>query len=258
MRATIADNSALTPSFGEFLRGENLPFSATPSVRRNEDEFWVHIGSGRFYVQEDNLVSQQQRLFGIKEDLVNGFPSLLNSVQTSELTDVTGIDVFEDGVLQDQGGSLQVTLSSAAASENVATFDDALSFIRDNSKGWKLDYRDPGVPANISNGPDTTDNRLFPNPRIRTNTKIAYGGTTLVNTAYEGTGELCRAEGNGILLTPHLAVGLPAPFAPLGVDEGDRSPLSPSDSPDRSINSGTIVTSTWVLNFDSISFFTRL
>ncbi len=218
-RASLALGGGFTPAFGDLYGGSDLAFSATPSVfRRGAEERWVHVGSGRLYVPEDNVSTEQQFMFGIKDPFAPGDATLPAPVPDLNLVDTTGIDVFQDGLVRGAGGAA-VTVSAAGSSQAVDTFDDILRFVEDNT-GWKFALRSPLDRFNALGGAN----------RIRNSTKAAYAGSTLVSTAYQATGEFCSSEGSGFLYTPHLAAGVPAPFAALGIDDTTQSPnFDPSD-----------------------------
>jgi len=111
--------------------------------------------------------------------------------------------VFEDGrVFDDAPGAL--ILSAGGGSEEMEEFDDIIEFVSKHS-GWYFNFESID-PRNIA----TFDTA---NLLARNTTRAALAGNSLVISAYEATGQFCTTEGSGLLYTPHLAAGAPAPFA---------------------------------------------
>lgn len=208
--------NALSIDFSNDLFNDSgLAFSATPRVFRNsKNEYWIYAGTGRFLTQEDNLSTQQQMFYGIKDeplivevDVDNYSISFPSTVRDADLVNVTDVEVFDDGRVFADG---QQTLTLSAGSDTgteVTTFDGIVSYIEDHD-GWKFAFEYP-VPYNLNNA-------------VRNTTQAGLAGASVAVTAYEPTGMVCDVIGNGLLYTPHHGAGVPAPFAPLGTDSSIR------------------------------------
>ncbi|WP_086931192.1 pilus assembly protein [Agarilytica rhodophyticola] len=220
-RVASASGSNISLNFSNLYNDTNRAFSATPRTFRDEEgDFWVFAGTGRFFVPQDNVSRQTQYYFGIKEPKdANGNPRLDVTVNSNDLVDTTGVDVFEDGQVFGDGGST-VTLSAGGASEAVAIFQDVLDFVADHG-GWQFEFRSPGAARHTPGSGDL----------MRNTTQSALAGTSLIITTYNATGEFCDSEGEGFLFAPHLGAGIPAPFAPVDIDPTDRIPALEAGDP---------------------------
>ncbi len=177
-------------------------FSAKPRAHRDATgDRWVFVGTGRYLTADDNLETNQESYYGIKEPASN---SLTETVSIDDIVDTTHIDVYDDGRVFDSGAAATLRTSSATAS--VEEFDDVVAFIGEHG-GWKFDFEWPL--------PDVL------NTSVRNTTQAALAGNSLVISAYEATLLKCDTAGDALLYTPHLAAGVPAPFAPLGTDASD-------------------------------------
>jgi len=182
----------------DLFSDSNQAFSAVPRthIDGNGDR-WIFAGTGRFFVPEDNTSTEQQTYFGIKDSDFD------TEVAQADLVNTTDVDVFEDGrVFDNAPGALR--LSAGGESEEMEEFDDILEFVSKHS-GWYFNFESID-PNNI----DTFDTA---NLLARNTTRAALAGNSLVISAYEATGQFCTTEGSGLLYTPHLAAGAPAPFA---------------------------------------------
>ncbi|MDO6424686.1 pilus assembly protein [Saccharophagus degradans] len=190
----------------DLFNDSSLPFSAAPLAFKDTDnEYWVFAGSGRYYVPEDNLSSQQQSFFGIKEPKSSGVAGLNTTVQNASLVDTSAIDVYTDGRVFDENSL--ITISADGDTLVPETFDDVKEFIGLHG-GWRFDLH---YPVRDVDGA----------VRMRVTTKAAMAGNSVVFTAYDATGEYCDSEGNGYLFAPYSTGGAPGPFAPVGTDESD-------------------------------------
>ena len=182
----------------DLFSDSNQAFSAVPRahIDGNGDR-WIFAGTGRFFVPEDNTSTEQQTYFGIKDSDFD------TEVAQADLVNTTDVDVFEDGrVFDDAPGAL--ILSAGGGSEEMEEFDDIIEFVSKHS-GWYFNFESID-PRNIA----TFDTA---NLLARNTTRAALAGNSLVISAYEATGQFCTTEGSGLLYTPHLAAGAPAPFA---------------------------------------------
>lgn len=183
-------------AINEFYSERNLPFSAVPLTHRSSrGDFWVFAGTGRFVVSKDNLSSQAQSFFGFMDPRSSSELPVLNR----DLVDVTEIAVMSDGRVLREGGDRVTLTAGGITNTEIENFGDVRRFVLAND-GWMSDFRSPSAPYGE---PATYE-------RIRTSTKAAVlAPTTLLYTAYEGSGEFCSSEGTGLLYAAHLEVGLP-------------------------------------------------
>jgi type IV pilus assembly protein PilY1 len=221
----------------DLYNADNLPISAQPLTYLDRDfNGWVFYGTGRYFVSEDNISSQQQRYYGIKEPILAGGSG---TVSNADLVDTTQEKVYEDSQVTDWTGSTPPALfetDDASDSLSLYNFEDARQYVADN-QGWVFDLHDPASTTDFADADDIAANR-----RIRNTTLAALAGDSLVITAYQVTGALCSLEGDGYLYTPHFAVGLPAPFAPLDTDPSD---LIASEA-DPGVNVERVLMGTWI------------
>ncbi|VUD68285.1 Type IV pilus biogenesis factor PilY1 [Thalassocella blandensis] len=215
-RASIAFNADSTVSleFADLYNENNVPFSLKPFAQRVDGKNWVYAGSGRFYVAEDNLTSQQQYFYGIKDP---GVAAVEYPIANAKLVNTTSITTKSDGRLTNSGLSVsppQLLTDDGITQDTFETFESLKGLVAKKS-GWYFKYKDPD---------DYFGEAIPPvdSARLRTITTPALAGASIIVGAYKGTGELCEAEGSSYLFAPHFEAGIPAPFAPLGSD-GDTS-----------------------------------
>lgn len=211
-------SSGLTLSFSDFLLGStanlssNRPFSAAPlTYRSTSGERWVYAGTGRFLVDDDQLSSQQQYFFGIKEPEDGS-----NDVQVVDLFDTTGIDTFANGKLRNNGSAFDL---NGDGQDDV--FSDIVDYVADE-QGWAFELRHPYLNNSLT----------YPHNRIRVFSKAALAGSNVVFTAFEGAGEYCDAEGVGYLFGPHFSAGIAAPFAAIAIDNDTTIPAEANEDED--------------------------
>lgn len=199
----------------DLFNGTSLAFSASPLAFRDvNNDYWVFAGTGRYYVAADNLSTQQQSFFGIKEPKASGIAALNTTVANASLVDTSTVDVYTDGRVFDEGAA--VTLTANGATLVPETFEDVQEFIGAHG-GWRFDLYYP-VWDIIA-------------PRMRVTTKAAMAGNSVIFTAYDATGEYCDSEGNGYLFAPYSNGGAPGPFAPVGTDSSDTISAAVSGDP---------------------------
>lgn len=201
----------------DLYNDSNLAFSATPLAFRDiNNEYWVFSGTGRYYVADDNLSTQQQSYFGIKEPKTSGVATFNATVRDSDLVDTTSVDVYTDGRVFNERGP--ITLTAGGSSLTPETFEDVQEFVSDNG-GWRFDLHYSQIDVDAA-------------PRMRNTTKAAMAGNSVVFTAYDATGEYCNSEGEGFLFAPYGNAGVPGPFAPLSTDSSDTIASTVSGDPD--------------------------
>lgn len=72
---------------------------------------WVYFGTGRMLINSDGASTQQEYFAGVKEPIDSNYELTFGPVLTSELQDVTGIDVYANGTIEN--GPAGVTTTSA-------------------------------------------------------------------------------------------------------------------------------------------------
>ncbi|MDZ7922951.1 MAG: PilC/PilY family type IV pilus protein [Marinagarivorans sp.] len=181
-----------SPVIGDYSQ----PFSATPLLQRDlTGNTWIFAGTGRFLVVEDNFTAAPQSYYAVKEfDDVSTKPA----VSKAALVNTTDIETLTNGDLLYQRNDVSILLNTG---ETVETFAQLSKAVEDH-KGWYFNFK---------------------RTRGRNTTKATVADQSLVFTEYQPSGLQCEPEGNGFLHTPHMFVGVAAPFAPLGTDSSVKS-----------------------------------
>lgn len=176
------------------LFNANQPISAAPTTLADHlKNFWVYFGTGRFFVVDDNASVTQQSYYGIKEPKTAGVMTN-TTVAVSSLINTTDIQVFADGSVRSKSsGTSPVTLSNGGSAGAFYDVADEVS----KTSGWYFN---------------------FSRTRSRNTTKSVVADQSLVFSEYQPSGLKCQPEGQGYLNAPHLFVGIPGYFAPLGKD----------------------------------------
>lgn len=201
---TFSADGSVSFNFVDLYSENNVPFSQKPFTYRADSGNWVYAGSGRFYVAEDNLTEQQQYFFGFKE--TGTYP-----IANTSLVDTTGITTLSDGRLTNSGLSVSppsLLMADGATSETIETYEELTTLVGEKS-GWFFAYRDPNDYFGEETGTKNPE-------RMRTVSPPVFAGSSLIVTAYKGTGEFCEAEGSSYLFAPQFEAGIPGTFAPLG------------------------------------------
>ncbi|MCW8900715.1 MAG: PilC/PilY family type IV pilus protein, partial [Gammaproteobacteria bacterium] len=117
------------------------PFVFKPTTLRTSGKHWVYAGSGRRLITGDDSFTPVQSYYGIKENIstVNGLPDTTTftrgasgtTLLTSELQNVTGIQVFANSSIIDTASNLPSTMT---------TFAQLESYINGQS-GWYRDWQ---------------------------------------------------------------------------------------------------------------------
>lgn len=203
-----------------------LPFSSTPlALRDANSDFWVYAGTGRYLATADNDSEGQQSYFGLKEPKNEDNSLSFVEIDDDELFDTTNIDVYTDGRVREDGAIVRLTARCTGNlnTDDAENFDDIVEYIEDCA-GWFFDFTTP---------PRVSAGAAVSNPlRIRTTTKTALAGQSLVIAAFEPVSEHCSVDGLAYVYTPHRLAGIPGAFAPLGVDSSRTLPATESGEPD--------------------------
>ncbi|ROR34993.1 pilus assembly protein [Inmirania thermothiophila] len=139
---------------------------------------WILFGTGRLLVEADKSSTATQALYGLRLPA-----SAATSVTTSELLDVTGVDVFTDG---------------STDHATYTTFSDLYDAINGSSasfKGWKRELE-------ASTGGEPSE-RVVSDPRLF--------GKVFFASAYTPNNNLCEAEGTSRLYGLYFLTGTARP-----------------------------------------------
>ncbi len=151
---------------------------------------WIFVGTGRFWVGDDNLSSVQQSYYGIKEPTSSGVMTWA-TVNKSDLVDTTGLRIFQDGSLTaSDGATSPVTLNSG---DDVGSFSELQSVVKGEA-GWFLDF-DSSAARHLG--------------------KSAISDVSVVFTEYTPSGSECSAEGQTLLNAVHYSTGTASAFVAL-------------------------------------------
>ncbi|MDT8399014.1 MAG: PilC/PilY family type IV pilus protein [Pseudomonadales bacterium] len=195
-RIVLANQTAMGLSTGGALMSDllvtNQPIMARPVSRVDvaRDERWILFASGRLFTRDDNELSQQQSVYGVKEPA--NFDTSL--VSTGTLVNTTNILVETNGNISDSVLGTQVTLQGS----DLDTFAELNQFM-DGEAGWVRDlFRIPGQPSE----------RVFNMPLVL--------GSSLVYSSYLPSADLCTIEGEGFINSVNFRTGTAEAFGPLG------------------------------------------
>lgn len=170
--------------------GLDQPFNGKPYVSTSPTgDHWIHAGTGRFYVVDDNLSSVQQSFYGVKEPVdSSGALTYASLSYTSDLVDTTGIEVFDDGSIRRSGSD--PVLSNG---DTVSTFSDLKASIG-GEDGWYFNFDDTSA-RNVG--------------------RLGKINASIIFTEYVPSGDLCSPLGETFLNAVHFETGTAAPFVAL-------------------------------------------
>lgn len=130
LKNTMLDLSA--PLDGSISTGQPISAPATVTIDGAGNR-WVYFGTGRFDSEADKTNTDQQSFYGVKEPNVEGSDGRLRfdyaEVRYDDLRNVTGIDVYENGIHLDG---------------YTGTFWDLADDLEKNNAGWRLNFYDRG------------------------------------------------------------------------------------------------------------------
>ncbi len=174
------------------------PFVSRPNLARDTNgDLWVHAGTGRLLTKQDSLTIQQQSFYGIKEPKDSNGDPTYGTVAKTDLQDVTDVQVFADGTIEDPGGVLPAAVNAGAG----GTFDDLQDHIEQNTSGWYFDFAHDGI-----------------NPSTRNVNAAAQVSSLLIFTEYTPNPDICQPEGNSELYVLDFTTGVASPHGALGED----------------------------------------
>ncbi len=190
-RLRLSDNSI------HQLLDPGQPFVSRPSVVVDQHgNNWIHAGTGRLYVLSDNESIEQQSFYGVFEPKDLSGDLTWATLATTDLQEVTGVQVKSDETVLDPNSVLPPEL---AAPDNL--FDNLETYIRENTNGWFFDF--------AANGTD---------PSGRNVTEAVQVSSVLVFTDYTPFPDICSPEGDSSLYALNYSTGTAAPYGALGAD----------------------------------------
>lgn len=198
MRATMQDGVMSSWALSNVIDVTDQPFFQKPAVETRGSSKWVFAGSGRFFVQGDNLTNDQHSYYGIREAFTDAtypyIPDGTTYARASDLRNVTGYEV------EDTDGTLSASDGSNPLPGGVTTFSELRTLIAsDPYNGW---YRNFAV-RTLTNG----------NERLTGISLLA--SDFVLFTTYETPLEACDVMGNGALYALYHETGTNHPTAGL-------------------------------------------
>lgn len=195
---SMTNAAVVSSSFSELIDQSgsvNKPFTGPPHVTSNTSgDYWVHAGSGRFFVPDDSLSSVQQSYYGIKEQKDGSGALTFATIDLdTDVVDTTGIEVFESGYVRNSSGSNPFTVNTG---QSITNFNDLKSAVAAED-GWFFDF------------PDTKSRNVGSSGQI--NVSILF-------TEYRPSGVACDPLGNTYLNAVHFETGTASPHAAIGTD----------------------------------------
>jgi type IV pilus assembly protein PilY1 len=190
-RLRLSDNTLLQ------LIDPGQPFISRPSVVLDRyGNHWIHAGTGRLLVSTDNKSTAQQSFYGVFEPKDAAGDLTWATLDTSDLQNVTNVQVKSDATILDPGSVLPAEL---APPDNL--YENFAAYIRDNTNGWFVDFHADGT-----------------SPSARNVTQAVQVSSVLVFTDYTPFPDICEPEGDSSLYAMNFATGTAAPYGALGID----------------------------------------
>lgn len=172
----FAPDGKLAPSL--MLNGSNQPYTAAPKpVLDRRGEAWVFAGTGRFFVSDDILSSQQQSYHGVKEDTLS-----YSTIEKINLVDTTDIVIFEDGSATepDTVSDAKVASPSKLVDETASTYGQVRGIVSNSPHGWFIDLGNTAA-RNLLSATLIRDILLFDEYTPSGNTCSPAGSSRLFN-----------------------------------------------------------------------------
>lgn len=181
----------LTPDGVSTLIDTGRPTYAKPHLSVDGlGRAWVHFGTGRILDEDDNTSVEQQRYYGVIEDVAYA------EVSPSDLFDSSNIRVFEDGSVNRGGSAFDLPTGTS-----ITSFTQLASAIPSEKSGW---YR------------DLTYSLL--DPSGRNTTASAQARTIVFFTEYTPSNSSCEPEGTSKLFGVDYRTGTALPFVVFDTD----------------------------------------
>lgn len=134
----------------ERLFDTNQPVTKRPLVLRDEvANSWVFFGTGRLLDAEDFEQSDQNSFYGIKEPVDSDGELTFGEVSSSDIVDVSDVDVDADD------GTLIPNV------EGQTTFNELKQYIQSEKSGWQSDYEGASPSARTPSTATSFRNFLF-------------------------------------------------------------------------------------------------
>lgn len=172
------------------------PIVAAPyTVLDSDSKPWVYSGTGRLMVGEDNLNSEQQSFYGVKDSVDSNGSIVANLLLRSDLIDSTNTVVFENGAVKDytSGSAQTLTIDST----DILSFNQ-LKAQMISEDGW---YRDFENTTNPSGRNVNTSVSLF---------------SFLFFTEYVPPSNICDIDGESFLYGLDYQTGTASALLPFG------------------------------------------
>ncbi len=192
------DSTGIASSDVSTVINAGQPMVNKPLAVREGTNRWVFMGTGRLFTTTDVQTTSQETFYGVKDDAAD--PD--NTYSLSDLQNVTGVDVFTEGYIDDVDG----VLTGEPSGTDAAGFSWLESEI-ESQDGWYFNMNTSGS-ATRSLGNAVSVNKL-----------LAY-------TLYTPTQDLCDNIGSTTLRINCLTTGTACPFNILGTEttvKGDRA-----------------------------------
>ncbi len=176
------------------------PITAAPTVTIDDANMvWVFFGTGRYLGNIDKVDNNMQRLFGIKDSVINGLCTQTTTISCwdNDLVDVTNAVVC----LVCTGGTTQVTdpINPGVTTVNGSGATSMVGLVQ-SKDGWRVDLP-PGSGLNAAE-------RSVVNPTL-------IGGTVFFPT-FVPTNDFCAATGNSYLYALFYKTGTAATTPVIG------------------------------------------
>lgn len=196
INAWIPSASSSSNEFTTLIDFQRTSVGTPQTVKDNNGRNWIFTGTGRLFVDDDNVSNMQQRFYGLMEPVDSTGAMTYAAISTSSLENVTNIRVFEGGEVDRSGSSFDIP--SGTTIKNFNQLENAISA---NRSGW---FRDLYTQSGDSSGRNI-------NPSL-------YFRKLLFFTEYVPNDDQCEPEGESTLYAVYYKTGTAAKFDVIGTD----------------------------------------
>jgi len=211
-RIVIANNPVTSTWDGDktLIETPGQPISADANITIDDrGKMWVYFGTGRYFVDDDEDIADQQSYYGIIEpfdDIMHGTDNPNGYMDSDEYfnwatvvkplssTDTSLVDVSKAVVKDDKS----VSGVEHGGPNTIHTWDDLMKIMDDEyttaGGGWYMDFRKPA---------DLTANA----ERERNVSQAALYGELVTFTTYTPSGDLCDFGGTSNLYALYYKTG---------------------------------------------------
>lgn len=196
INAWIPSASSSSNQFSTLIDFQRTSVGTPQTVKDNNGRNWIFTGTGRLFVDDDNVSNMQQRFYGLMEPVDSTGAMTYAAISTSTLENVTNIRVFEGGEVDRSGSSFDIP--SGTTIKNFNQLEYAISA---NRSGW---FRDLYIHSGDSSG--------------RNINASLYFRKLLFFTEYVPNNDQCEPEGESTLYAVHYKTGTAAKFNVIGTD----------------------------------------